>query len=71
MSSSEPHAAPAPPASGVIAVAMRGITKRFPGVLANDDVSFEVAPGEVVGIEVLDHVVIGEGRFVSFTEAGI
>ena len=26
---------------------MRGITKRFPGVLANDHVDFDVAPGEV------------------------
>ena len=28
-------------ASPVPAVAMRGITKRFPGVLANEDVDFE------------------------------
>jgi len=32
---------------------MRGITKRFPGVLANDDVSFDVRPGEV-------HTLLGE-----------
>jgi len=32
---------------------MRGITKRFPGVLANDDVTFEVRPGEV-------HTLLGE-----------
>jgi DNA repair protein RadC len=29
------------------------------------------AAGETVGIEVLDHVIIGEGRYVSFVEAGI
>jgi general nucleoside transport system ATP-binding protein len=32
---------------------MRGITKRFPGVLANDRVDFDVAPGEI-------HTLFGE-----------
>ena len=40
--------APPPPA-----VEMRGITKRFPGVLANDRVDFEAAAGEV-------HALLGE-----------
>lgn len=32
---------------------MRGITKRFPGVIANDNVTFDVRPGEV-------HTLLGE-----------
>jgi simple sugar transport system ATP-binding protein len=34
-------------------LSLRGITKRFPGVLANDDVSFDVAAGEI-------HALLGE-----------
>ena len=34
-------------------LSLRGITKRFPGVLANDNVSFEVRPGEI-------HALLGE-----------
>ncbi|HEX6927464.1 MAG TPA: DNA repair protein RadC [Longimicrobiaceae bacterium] len=30
-----------------------------------------VEAGRLVGIEVLDHVVVGEGRYVSFVEAGL
>lgn len=30
-----------------------------------------VEAGRIVGIEVLDHVVVGEGRYLSFAEAGL
>ena len=36
-----------------LAVAMRGITKRFPGVIANDQVNFDVRRGEI-------HALLGE-----------
>jgi simple sugar transport system ATP-binding protein len=42
------EAGPATPA-----VELRGIAKRFPGVVANDDVNLTVAPGEV-------HAIVGE-----------
>ncbi|MGW3653290.1 ABC transporter ATP-binding protein [Streptomyces sp. NPDC000878] len=39
---------PSPPA-----IAARGVTRRFPGVIANDRVTFEVLPGEI-------HALLGE-----------
>lgn len=34
----------------VPAISARGITRRFPGVLANDGISFDVLPGEIHGL---------------------
>ena len=35
------------------ALEMRGITKRYPGVIANDGISLQVRPGEI-------HALLGE-----------
>lgn len=49
---SESHPA-SPTDGGCPAIAARGISRRFPGVLANDQVSFGVLPGEI-------HALLGE-----------
>lgn len=44
---------PASPSSKPLVVEMNAITKRFPGVLANDHVDFKLARGEI-------HALLGE-----------
>ena len=39
---------------------LQNITKRYPGVVANSDVTLAVAPGEI-------HAVLGENGAVSYT----
>jgi simple sugar transport system ATP-binding protein len=50
---SDPGGAGGPPAAGPYAVELRGITKRFPGVVANKDIELRVRRGEV-------HAIVGE-----------
>jgi ABC-type uncharacterized transport system ATPase subunit len=51
-------------AEGTPALALRGIVKRFPGVLANDRVDLEVDPGEV-------HALLGENGAGKSTIANV
>jgi simple sugar transport system ATP-binding protein len=51
--SQEGTVAAPPPAVAAAAVELKGITKRFPGVVANDDVNIDVRSGEV-------HAIVGE-----------
>src|SRR5580658_9614160 len=55
---------PAKIAGGVPAIALRGISKRFPGVVANDNISLDVFAGEI-------HVLLGENGAGKSTLIGI
>ncbi len=57
-------AASVPAPSGVPVVALRGVTKRFPGVIANDSVTVEIRSGEV-------HVLLGENGAGKSTLVGM
>src|SRR5581483_3724531 len=72
----------APARVATAALELRGITKRFPGVVANDRVDFSAAAGEVhallgengAGKTTLSHIVTGlyqpdEGEIVLFGES--
>ena len=61
---SEVAGAGGPPASGAPVVELRGITKAFPGVVANDDITFDVRGGEV-------HCLLGENGAGKSTLMGI
>jgi len=47
---SELSAAPAGPASGEALLSMRDVSIRFGGVVALDNVSFDIRPGEILGL---------------------
>ena len=53
MSTPATPAAETVPAPAEIAVRLRGIGKRFPGVIANDDVNIDVRRGTI-------HAIVGE-----------
>src|SRR5215471_11584997 len=53
MSKEEGAVETAPSSSKPPALEMRGITKRFPGVVANDHIDLEIRPGEI-------HALLGE-----------
>jgi simple sugar transport system ATP-binding protein len=54
----------ATPSDAALAIALRGITKRFPGVVANDNVSLDFFPGEI-------HVLLGENGAGKSTMIGM
>jgi simple sugar transport system ATP-binding protein len=58
------QAAPPTSVGGRPAIELRGITKRFPGVVANDDITLDILPGEI-------HVLLGENGAGKSTLIGI
>ncbi len=52
-SATDSATAPTPPSAPAPALEMRGISKRYPGVVANDGIDLDVRPGEI-------HALLGE-----------